>query len=386
MSLRGTTGSRGRTAVDGWSLGTRLFVSQAVVLVASVATAGLVAALIGPSLFHTHLLESGQEAGSPEMAHIEQAFTSTSVVSLGGGLLVALAFALIVTWYLTRRIRRPIATLADAAHRISAGDYSARVQIAGAGPELATLADSFNQMAERFGSVEDTRRRLLSDLAHELRTPIATLSAHLEGLGDGVVAWDDSTLAVLQNQAERLARLARDLDDVSRAEEGRIALDVSVQSSASLVERAVDQMRDRYAAKSVLLVGDADDSEVRVDPQRIAQVLDNLLANALRHTPSGGRVAVSAHRGHGGAVVITVADDGEGMTGEQLAHIFERFYRGDSARAHDEGGSGIGLTIARAIADAHGGRLGASSPGPGHGSTFTLALPGGSDAHPSRSS
>ncbi|MCW5952827.1 MAG: HAMP domain-containing protein, partial [Propionibacteriaceae bacterium] len=283
--------------IAGWRLGTRLFAAQAVALVASVLTAALVAAIIGPPLFHVHLLESGHEPDSPEISHIEEAFASASAVSLGGGLLVALALALGVTWYVTRRIRGPLDILTASARRISTGDYAARATVTGAGPELATLGDSFNQMAARLGSVEDTRRRLLSDLAHELRTPIATLNAHLEGLADGVTEWNDTTRQILEHQAERLTRLARDLDDVSRAEEGRITVDASSQPLPDLVTSALDQVRARYAARSVALADDVADMDVWVDPQRIAQVLGNLLANALRHTPSGGRVTIVGRRG-----------------------------------------------------------------------------------------
>lgn len=364
-----------RGPLAGWRLGTRLFAAQAIALVASVATAALVAAVIGPPLFHLHLTESGHEPDPSQIPHIEEAFASASAVSLGVGLLVALALALAVTWYVTRRIRGPLDTLTDAARRVSAGEYDTQVTVTGSGPELATLGESFNQMAHRLGGVEDTRRRLLADLAHELRTPIATLSAHLEGLSDGVIEWNYDTRQILEHQAERLARLARDLDDVSRAEEGRITLDRSGQRLAALVGAAVDQVRVDYGAKSVTLIEDVEDAEVWADPQRIAQVLGNLLANALRHTPPGGRVSVLGRRGPGGTCTLTVTDTGEGLTAEQASHVFERFYRGDSARASDKAGSGIGLTIARAIAEAHGGTLTAASPGPAQGSVFTLTLP-----------
>ena len=366
--------SRVGRSVAGWRLGTRLFVAQAAALVAIVITTAVVATILGPPLFHAHLVEAGHPTDAAEVPHIEQAFADAGTLSLAIGLLVALVFALAVTWYLTRRIGRPLHTLTDAAHEMAAGDYDTRVTVDGAGPELETLADSFNQMAEQLGNTENTRRRLLSDLAHELRTPVATLSAHLEGLSDGVTTWDDNTQQILEHQVERLVRLARDLDDVSRAEEGRIGLDLSRQAVPDLVRHAVDQFRDRYARKHVELSSQADDAEVDVDPQRIAQVLGNLLANAVRHTPAGGHVAVTARR-RGATVTIAVTDTGEGMASEQLAHIFERFYRGDTAREADRAGSGIGLTIARAIAEAHGGTLTASSRGTGHGATFLLTLP-----------
>lgn len=366
--------SRLGDTIAGWRLGTRLFIAQAAALVAIVVTAGLVAAIIGPPLFHDHLIEAGHPTDAAEVPHIEQAFADAGVLSLTVGLLVALVCALAVTWYLTGRIGKPLGTLTRAARRMSTGDYDTRVVVDGAGPELSTLANAFNQMAEKLGNTESTRRRLLSDLAHELRTPIATLSAHLEGLADGVTDWDETTQRVLANQTERLARLARDLDEVSRAEEGRITLDVSNEPLGTLVGHAVDQLRQRYADKAVTLSVKTDDTDVAVDPQRVAQVLGNLLVNALRHTPPGGQVEITGQR-RADRVTITVADTGEGMTSDQLAHVFERFYRGDSAREADKAGSGIGLTIARAIAEAHGGSLTAASPGPGQGAAFTLTVP-----------
>ncbi|MGA4506524.1 sensor histidine kinase [Propionibacteriaceae bacterium G1746] len=362
---------RGRVA--SWRLGTRIFVAQAVVLVAIVVTAGLVATFIGPPVFHSHLVESGHAENTVGLTHIERAFADASLISLAVGLLVALACALVITWFLARRTGRPVEQLTRAAAALSRGHYEARVDVDSGGPELALLGTTFNAMADRLANVENTRRRLLSDLAHEMRTPIATLNAHLEGMADGVLTWDANTRAVVEQQAERLTRLVRDLDEVSRAEEGRIVLEPSPQQVNDLVEPVLQQFQRSYAAKRVELTSTPCEAVVMADPQRIAQVLGNLLSNALRHTSAGGRVSVTCKR-RNDEVTITVADTGEGMTDDQLAHIFERFYRGDHAR-QEEGGSGIGLTIARALAEAHGGRVVAYSAGVGLGSRFQLTLP-----------
>lgn len=363
------------SAIGAWRLGTRLFVAQAIVLLAIVASAGLTAALIGPPLFHAHLVDAGHLPDAPEIPHIERAFADASLISLTVGLLVALAASLGISWYLTRRIGQPVEQLTRAARRLSNGDYRARVTVDGGGPELSTLGDSFNTMADRLENTENTRRRLLSDLAHEMRTPIATLNAHLEGMADGVLDWDDNTRAVVELQAQRLTRLARDIDEVSRAEEGRIGLQLSIMPLHDLIEPAVRQAQHAYEAQSVALTFSVEAAaEVPADPQRIAQILGNLLTNALRHTPGGGRVELTTTHTPD-AVAISVADTGQGMTDEQLAHIFERFYRGDTARETDKGGSGIGLTIARALVEAHGGTLTAASRGEGMGSTFQLTLP-----------
>jgi signal transduction histidine kinase len=371
-----------RSGWSGRSLAVRLLLAQGLVVLASVGTAVAVASFVGPPLFHQHMLEAGHTPSSPELVHIEQAYIDASAVSLGVALVIALACAFAVTWYVSRRLQRPVSAMTVAAGDLARGSYAVRVPPTGAGPELDTLADSFNLMAERLERVEDTRRRLLSDLAHEMRTPLATLHVYVEGLEEGVATWDEETSRVITGQLERLTRLAEDLDDVSRAEEGRIALELEDQSVAELLAAAHEHVRAAYAAKGVRLDVDAGDPDcrTRIDRQRIGQVLGNLLSNALRHSPSGSGVTLSA-RPDADRVVIEVADTGDGLTAEQLPHVFERFYRGDSARDRDHGGSGIGLTISKALVEAHGGRISAQSAGPGRGSTFTVVLPGDRAAH-----
>lgn len=363
-----------RRAGSGRSWGTRLFLAQAMVVSASVATAALVASVVGPPLFHEHLLQSGHHPDSPELPHIEQAFTDAGLTSLTVGLLVALVLALAVSWYDTKRLRRPLDRLTSAASRLSAGDYAVRVPSTGSSPELDAVGDAFNRMARRLDTTEETRRRLLADVAHEVRTPIATLTAVLEALADGVTEWNEDTHALLTLQAERLKRIARDLDDVSRAEEGRLALDVQPMGLRDLISDAAALARDRYAAKGITLDLAADRTPIMADPQRVGQILGNLLDNALRHTPPGGRVCVDGSR-QGDAAVITVTDTGDGLSPDQLDRVFERFYRADLARSRDAAGAGIGLTISRSLAVAHGGSLTATSPGPGRGACFTLTLP-----------
>lgn len=357
-----------------WRIGTRLFVAQVIVLLAISISAGLVASAIGPRLFHEHLIEAGEKETSPQFSHIEAAFESANIISLSIGLVIALAAALMITWYLARRFSTPLTDLTDTATRLSSGDLSARATAAGGVPEFALLATSLSDMAERLENTEATRRRLLSNLAHEMRTPVATLNAYLEGVSDGVLGWDDDTRHVLERQAERLTRLARDLDDVSRAEEGRVSLDLSVHSLQTLIESSVSQFGPQFESKSVQLSVQVSAGLVRVDPQRFAQILANLLNNALRHTPRGGIVSITADRS-ADDISVAVSDNGEGMTSEELGQAFERFYRGSTARAEDKNGSGIGLTISRALAEAHGGTLTATSGGRGCGATFTLSLP-----------
>ena len=358
-------------------LAARLLTAQIVVLIAGALTAGLVAALVGPAIFHDHLLQAGHQENSPELGHIELAYRDASALSLGIALLTSLIIAIAVTWVLTRRLRQPLTKLTDAAQELARGHYTVRVPDVGSGTELDTLATAFNAMATRLEDVEDTRRRLLSDLAHELRTPIATLSAYHEGLHDGVTELDENSHAVLAEQTNRLARLADDIDEVSTAEEGRLALDLHPESVGDLIRSAGDGLRDRYMSKDVDLVLDAAGvagAQVNVDRQRIAQVLTNLLTNALRHTPAGGTVTITGRR-DASEVAIVVTDNGEGIPAAQLPHVFERFYRGDSARNRNHSGSGIGLTISKALVDAHGGAITAASAGPGQGARFEVLLP-----------
>jgi signal transduction histidine kinase len=361
---------------------TRLLVTQTLVLVVGLGTAWAVATLVGPPLFHEHLQQGGHSGPPTELKHVEAAFASASLIALGVALTIALVTAFVVSLYLTSRIQRPLSELAKASDTVARGRH-VHVAAPRIGSEFDQVATAFNEMADRLDHVEDTRRRLLSDLAHELRTPVATLDGYLEGLEDGVVAWDEETARVLREQTSRLVRLVEDVGDVSRAEEGQLQFDLEDVPVAVLAESAVTPARDSFSRKGVdlLLEVDAGPADlVRVDRQRIAQVLANLLGNALRHTPPGGRVTVAAGRRDDERVVISVTDTGEGIDAHQLSHVFERFYRGDTARDRDHGGSGIGLTISQAIVTAHGGTLTAASDGVGRGARFEVTLPVSDDA------
>ena len=358
-------------------LAARLLAAQLLVLGAAVVTAWLLATAVGPTVFHAHLGPISHTA-TPEQAsrHAEEAFRTASLISLGVALAVALVVAVAVSAYVTRRIARPVQTLAAAASQVAAGRYDVSVPAPALGTEFDTLAVSFTAMAGRLDAVEATRRRLLSDLAHEMRTPVATLDAYLEGLEDGVLTLDEETSAMLRGQTRRLARLAEVISAVSRAEEHQLDLRPAAVPPQQLVDAAIAAATDRYAEAGVELAADvpAGLPPVRVDADRLAQVLGNLLDNALRHTPRGGRVGVTA-RAAGRTVTLAVSDTGSGIPAEHLPHVFERFYRVDAARDRAHGGSGIGLAIARAIVEAHGGEIGATSTGPGAGATFTISLP-----------
>lgn len=363
------------TALRRRGIGTRLLAAQGLVVIASIGTAALVAALMGPPLFHRHLVEAGHLEDSPELVHIDMAYQQATLISLTVAVVVAAVCSLAVSWYLSRRIQEPLTALAAAAADMAGGHYDVRIPDGGAGPELDDVARSFNTMAERLEQTEDSRRRLLSDLGHELRTPISTIRAYLESVDDDVQDWNAETQEVVRDQVDRLARLASDVTDVSAAEEGQIPLRRRPIELAQLVEAPVEAAREAYASAGVTLVTSTPEEpcQLTVDPARIGQVLTNLLTNALRHSPAGAVVEVSARR-EGPDVVVAVADGGDGIAAAQLPHVFERFYRGDTARDRGSRGSGIGLTISKAIVEAHGGSIRAESPGPGRGTVVSFRL------------
>jgi signal transduction histidine kinase len=233
-------------------------------------------------------------------------------------------------------------------------------------------------MAGRLAGVETTRRRLLADVGHELRTPVATIEAYVDAAEDGVAVAGEDTWSVLRTQTSRLRRLAEDIAAVSRVEEHQLDLQIRRVDAGDVVRSAAASALPRATAKGVQLLvhGGEGNLDIDADPERIGQVLTNLLDNALRHTPPGGRICLAVERTPD-AIRLAVTDTGEGISAEHLPHIFERFYRVDPN--HDGGGSGIGLAVARAIVDVHKGRIEATSDGPGTGATFTVTLPPGKD-------
>jgi signal transduction histidine kinase len=357
------------------SLSTRLLVSQIGVSVAMALTMIVVAAVAGPPLFEAHMQQAGHD--SPELlAHSQEAFSTAGTLALGMGLAIAATGAVIVSVLITRRLRRSLTDLGDAAARISDGDYRLRVEPADS-RELATLAASFNTMAAKLATVEGSRRRLLTDLAHEIRTPLASMEICVESLEDGAIEPGPEAWQILTSQIDRISRLADDLGQVSAAEEGRLNLEPRPSDPNTLAQAAILAARDGFDRKQVELQFHPHSGNTlltEADPARIGQVLGNLLSNALRHTPSGGRVEVAV-TADGDTVNLQVTDNGDGIAQEHLQRIFERFYRVDAARDREHGGTGVGLAISRAIARAHGGELSAASAGLGKGTTITLSLP-----------
>jgi signal transduction histidine kinase len=357
-------------------IGTRLVLAQAMVLIAGAATTWVVASAVGPPLFREHLHRAGVAAESAEQMHAEQAYRYATAISITVALGVAAVTALIVTWYFTRRLQRSVAEVSTAATAVADGHYAIRLSPYRLGAEFDVLVGGFNQMAGRLESVEFTRRQLFGDLAHEIRTPVSVLEAYMEALEDRVKTLDAEAITMLRDQTLRLVRLSDDVAALAQAEEGRTPIAPVWVAPDALISTAVLAARARYEAKNVALTSRVatDLPRVWADPQRLGQVLGNLLDNALRHTPQQGGVEVDATTDRE-LLTITVRDSGEGIAAEHLPHVFERLYRVDAARDRDHGGAGIGLAIAKALVEAHHGRITASSGGPGTGTIFTIMVP-----------
>ena len=317
------------------SLGAKLLAAQVLVIVAGSLTLAVVALAVAPGLFHYHARMALGTIPADTARHLDEGLAVAMLVALGTGTAVALLTAVAVSALLARRIVRPIGALARAAERIAHGRYTARVPQGGSGDELAMLSGAFNTMAEALETSEQRRQRLLADLAHELRTPLATIDGYLEGVADGIMPADEQSWQVLRAETARLGRLVDDLNAVSRAEERQLELRLARWEPAKLVTAAVQAAAVAYQAKGVALVERVDPHLPRVaaDPDRIGEVLANLLGNALRHTPSGGRVEVAATRPDRD-VELAVTDTGEGIPPELLERVFERFYRVNRARTH----------------------------------------------------
>ena len=359
----------------GRSLAAKLIVAQLLVILAGSATLVLVAILVAPGLFHTHVREALGVVPEAVTDHLDRAFTDAIMVALGIAIAAAALTAVAVSGFLALRMLRPIRAMAEGSRRIAAGQYEARVPEVGR-DELGVLGRAFNEMAAALQTAERRRRELVSDVAHEFRTPLATVEGYVEAMTDGTLPRSDENLDVITQETRRMARLLEDLSKVSRAEERQLDLRLVAAEPATLIEQAVHAASLSYAEKGVALDAPKGpgSASVLVDTDRIAEVLGNLLENALRHTPRGGRVEIGARR-RGAAVEIQVSDSGQGIGPDDLERVFERFYRVDPARSRSSGGTGIGLTIARAIVAAHGGRLWAESEGRGKGSRFVVALP-----------
>ena len=366
----------------------KLLASYLLVVLIGMAAIWVTTRFTTPAAFQRHLrfMEermAGQGMGlghggqSGMMADFYQNFQASFNESLVIAFVAASLVGLITSYWLSRSIIAPVQSMKNASQRIAQGHYDERVSSRGT-DELSQLAASFNQMAEQLEQVETMRRRLIGDVAHELRTPLTAIKGSTEGLMDGVLPANDETYQQIHNEAERLNKLVNDLQELSRVESKAISLDIHPLDVSSLMQTTRKRMQFQFDEKRVALNLSLPHAPILVlaDEDRVLQILTNLLGNALQYTPENGTVTVTIEREKLFAK-FTIRDTGIGIPAEFLTHIFDRFYRVDKSRSRAHGGSGIGLTIAKHLVEAHGGKIWAESEGENKGSVFIFTLPVG---------
>ncbi|MHB1319277.1 MAG: sensor histidine kinase [Anaerolineae bacterium] len=293
-------------------------------------------------------------------------------LAIGGGGATLLALLLAVLF--SRSLRRPLRELAEATRTVAQGNLGQQIPVRSR-DELGRLTADFNRMSADLAEAEQQRRQMTADIAHELRTPLSLILGHAEAIEDGVLPATPEAVSIIHDEARSLARLVDDLRTLSLADAHQLSMAIQPVSPADLLQRAAATYRPRAAEQGITLTASADEAlpVVAADSGRVAQVLGNLLSNALRHTPPGGKITLQAVQ-EGAFVRLGVTDSGPGIAPDDLPHIFDRFYRGDASRHRESGGSGLGLGIARSLVEAQGGRIWAESP-PGSGATFWFTLP-----------
>ena len=310
-------------------------------------------------------------AAEPQLSELASSFNRSLLWS---GLAAAAAGIGMVA-FTTRRALAPVHHLSVAAAGVAEGDLSQRVE-ASAGSELGDLGIAFNHMADALEDAESERRRLVADIAHELRSPLTNIQGYLEAIKDGVLEPDDRTIDTIYSQTKHLGALVEDLRLLALVEAGSLRLELTETDLSILVSEATEAFRPRAADRSITLEMTAAEGmpPARLDPTRIRQVVSNLVENAITHTPDGGRVDVTAEVAGDSNALVTVSDTGAGISPEDLPHVFDRFYRVDPSRNRVTGGAGLGLTIVKRLVEVHGGEVDVTSE-PGVGTTFTVQLP-----------
>jgi len=365
-------------------LGVKFFISYFVVICVGILVLISASQFTVPNAFERHMAEMtevlGNQAAELEAdlyVNFQKAFTETLVFSAAAAFVTALVVSILVT----RQVVAPIRRLQSVSRYIADGHYDERVQVPGHQDrndldELGQLAVSFNQMTLRLEQAEVLRKQLIGDIAHELRTPLTTIKGSLEGLIDGVLPAERDTYHQIYQEAERLQRLVDDLQDLNLVESGAFQLDPEPVDPAAVIKLTLARLMRQFDEKGVSLINNLPEKlpDVIADEDRLGQVFTNLIGNALQYTPSGGEVQVASQL-VGRRVQIQVIDSGIGISSDNLPRIFTRFYRVDKSRSRAGGGSGIGLTIAKHLVEAQGGRIWASSSGLDQGSTFTVELP-----------
>lgn len=369
-------------------LGVKLFFSYLMVIIAVLAVLAVSAEFVIPLAFDRHMSNMMGDGGMMGMGSagmmggsLYDSFRSAMVEALVSSGLVAMVVATGVSIYISRRVISPVEEMTKASKYIAEGHYDRRVAVREMKnpqdlDELARLALNFNQMAEQLHQTERMRRQLIGDVSHELRTPLTTISGSMEGLIDGVLAPTPETFQQIVRETDRLQRIVADLQELSRVESDSVPLDIQPHPVAPILESVANRLMPQFQDKGVAL-------ELRIRPglpqasfdeDRLAQILINIIGNALQYTPEGGRVDIGALQ-RGKFIEFRVQDDGVGIAAEHLPHLFTRFYRVDKSRSRSRGGSGIGLTIARQLVEAQGGEIWVESEGTGKGSTFAFTVP-----------
>jgi signal transduction histidine kinase len=292
---------------------------------------------------------------------VQQMFLSAVHRSFIWASLTALVLALVLCFFLTRRVLEPLSEMTSITRDIASGNYSTRVKISSE-DEIGQLATAFNRMAENLERIEHLRKTMVIDAAHELRTPLTNIRGYLEGLSDGVVPPTKETFELLSEETLRLAKLVEDVLELAKADASRGTLRSREINLQELAKSILDLFQPKFASKGIVVEREFPDAEgvVRADPEKLSQVLRNLLQNAWQYTPYGGKLRVCTER-LSGSVKMTFVNTGEGIAKEDLPFIFERFYRGEKSRSREHGGPGIGLAIVKELIEAHKGEVGAES-------------------------
>ncbi len=369
-------------------LGAKLFLSNLIVVVTGVIVLSITTNLTIPVAFNRHMgamdqavmnggmgMGTGMGQGNMMMDPLFENFRASVLESLTYAALASVFAALVVSLFISRRIVAPVRTLGAASQRITEGNYTERVPVVGS-DEIAQLAERFNQMASKLEQVEAMRRQLIGDVSHELRTPLTSIKGYMEGLVDGVLPAIPETFNQIHHEADRLSRLVDDLQELSRVEAKAYPLNVHPVSIAMLAQVTIKRLSPLAQSKHIRIHIDLPLGlpPILADEDRFTQVLVNLVGNALLYTPEGGNVTIAAAQ-QDSEIFVSVKDTGIGIPPEHLKNLFTRFYRVDKSRSRNAGGgSGIGLTIAKHLVEAHGGRIWAESAGDGQGSTFTFTL------------
>jgi two-component system sensor histidine kinase BaeS len=336
-------------------IATRIALAALASAAVGIAIVAIGIAVVGAEVFRALMVEAGDSA-----EHAQAMYDESVTTVVAAAVIVAASASVVLAVILARMLARPLAEVGAAARRVAEGDYAARVPREGP-DELASLADSFNQMAASLERQEAMRRDFIANAAHELRTPLTNLQGYLEALRDGVITADRATYESLWDEAERLVRLSRSLDTLAQGDAATGPPWLEKVDLAVAIRTALDLAQPGFDRAGIQVVTDVPAPlPARANPDSLAQVLANLISNAARYTPSGGTVTVRAER-RPTDLIVSISNTGDGIPSGDLDRVFERFYRVEKSRDRARGGAGIGLAVVKQLVEAGGGRVGAES-------------------------